>query len=321
MKTLLSFVIPCYRSELTVEKVIDEIIETVAHCADKYDYEIICVNDCSPDNVISVLKKSASGNKKIKVIDLAKNSGKHAALMAGYAEVSGSFVVNLDDDGQCPIDKLWDLLAPLYEGYDAVYAKYPHKKQSAFKNFGSKINSMMANYIINKPKDLYISNFSVYKRFVVDEMILYRNPYPYNTGLVLRATSKVTNVKMAERERSAGVGHYTFKKSLSLWINGFTSFSVKPLRIATFCGALTALIGFVSGVVTIINKILNPDMLAGYSSLMAVLLFVSGMIMLMLGMIGEYIGRIYICINNSPQYVVRDKINLCETSKEIKNDQ
>ena len=262
MKTLLSFVIPCYGSELTIEKVIDEITETVLQRED-YDHEIICVNDCSPDNVIKVLKRIASGNKNVKVIDLAKNSGKHAALMAGYAEVSGEFVINLDDDGQCPIDKLWELLSPLGNGYDAVYARYPKKKQSAVKNFGSKVNSLMAKYIINKPKDLYISNFSAYKRFLVNEMILYKNPYPYTTGLVLRATSKVTNVNMEERERSAGEGHFTFKKSLSLWINGFTSFSVKPLRAATFCGALTALIGFIFGIATIINKILNPDMLAG----------------------------------------------------------
>lgn len=305
----LSFVIPCYGSELTIERVIAEIHEKMSERSD-CDYEIIAVNDCSPDNVLSVLKKIAANDMKLKVINLAKNSGKQSAVMAGYSIVRGDIIINLDDDGQCPLDKLWELIEPINCGYDAVYARYPVKKQSSFKNFGSKVNSFMAVHIINKPQHLYISNFSAYRRFVVDEMILYKNPYPYSTGLVLRATSKVTNVDMEERERIAGVGHYTFKKSLALWVNGFTAFSVKPLRISTVLGALCALVGFVYGLVTIIRKIIEPDILMGYSSLLAVLLFVGGMIMLMLGMIGEYVGRIYICINNSPQYVIRDTINI-----------
>lgn len=311
----LSFVIPCYHSELTVEGVISEIKSKMLERPD-LDYEIIAVNDCSPDRVLDVLKKISIGDSKLKVVDLAKNSGKHAAQLAGYSFVSGEIIVNLDDDGQCPLDRLWDLIKPLENGYDVCYAKYPKKTQSAFKNFGSAINSVMANSLIGKPKDLFISNFSAYKRFVMDEMILYKNPYPYNLGLVLRTTSKIANVEMEERERTAGVGHYTFKRSLKLWLNGFTAFSVKPLRISTVLGAICALIGFVFGVVTIIHKLLNPDMQAGYSSTMAVLLFIGGMIMMMLGMIGEYIGRIYICINNSPQYVIRDTINIRSKEKD-----
>lgn len=311
----LSFVIPCYHSELTVEGVINEIKSKMLERSD-LDYEIIAVNDCSPDRVLDVLKKISIGDSKIKVVDLAKNSGKHAAQLAGYSFVSGEIIVNLDDDGQCPLDRLWDLIKPLENGYDVCYAKYPKKTQSAIKNFGSVINSVMANSLIGKPKDLFISNFSAYKRFVMDEMILYKNPYPYNLGLVLRTTSKIANVEMEERERTAGVGHFTLKRSLKLWLNGFTAFSVKPLRISTVLGAICALIGFVFGIVTIIHKLLNPDMQAGYSSTMAVLLFIGGMIMMMLGMIGEYIGRIYICINNSPQYVIRETVNSDKTKKE-----
>lgn len=132
---------------------------------------------------------------------------------------------------------------------------------------------------------------------------------------MLRTTSKIYNVEMEERERAAGVGHYTFIKSLKLWLNGFTAFSVKPLRISTVLGAICALIGFVFGTVTIINKLIHPEMQAGYSSTMAVLLFIGGMIMMMLGMIGEYIGRIYICINNSPQYVIRETVNIDKEEK------
>lgn len=308
---MISFVVPCYYSELTIRNVIAEISQVMSERS-YINYEIIAVNDSSPDNVLMVLRELAQGNDRIKVIDLAKNSGKHAAIMAGYSVIKGDIIINLDDDGQCPLDKLWDLIEPLNREYDIAIAKYPVKKQSAFKNFGSKINSIMARFLIGKPKDLYLSNFSAMKKFVVDEIIKYDKPYPYMDGLMIRTTSKICNVNMEERERSAGEGHYTFKKSLKLWLNGFTSFSVKPLRIATILGIAIAFVGFIFSLITIVRKIIYPQILMGYSSLMAMLLFVSGMIMMMLGMIGEYIGRIYICINNSPQYVIRKTINVEE---------
>ncbi len=311
----ISFVIPCYGSEDTVTSVIDEIKDKMKERRE-LDYEIIAVNDCSPDNVISVLKECAANDVHIKVIDLAKNVGKHAAMLAGMSALTGDVLISLDDDGQCPLDRLWDLIEPLNNGYDASLAKYPQKKQSVFKNFGSYITSLMSRYLIGKPKSLYLSNFGATKRFVIDEIIKYDKPFPYLDGLMLRTTSRICNVDMEERERSIGVGHYTFKKSLKLWFNGFTAFSVKPLRISTVLGVVCALFGFVFGIVTIIRKILNPDILMGYSSLMAALMFIGGMIMMMIGMLGEYVGRIYICINNSPQYVIRDTINIENEERE-----
>lgn len=307
----ISFVIPCYRSADTVEAVITEIEQTLLH-NQKYEYEIVAVNDESPDNVYGVLADLAKQKKYLKVIDLAKNQGKHAALMAGYGCVQGDIIVSIDDDGQCPLDHLWELLQPLENGYDIAIAKYPFKKQSGFKNFGSAINSYMAQKLIGKPKELAISNFSAMKRFVCQEIIRYRHAYPYVDGLILRTTTNICNVPMEERERMCGVTGYTFIKSLKLWLNGFTAFSVKPLRIASLLGVCCTGVGVLYGLYIVINKLLNPYTLAGYSSLMAILLFIGGMIMLMLGMIGEYVGRIYISINDSPQYVIRQTINLDE---------
>ncbi len=308
----LSFVIPCYRSENTIEDVLQE-INTIVSKYPTYEYEIIMVNDCSPDNVYVKLKEIAKMNRLVKVIDLAKNMGKHAAMMAGYSKVTGDIIVNLDDDGQCPLDQLWNLLKPLEEGWDISIAKYPHKKENAFKRFGSMVNTLMARWIIGKPKDLYISNFSAMKRFVCQEMLRYQNAYPYIDGLFLRTTSNITNVEMEERERISGSTGYTFVKSLKLWVNGFTSFSVKPLRLATILGFFVAFTGFTAALYVIIRKIMFPEIAAGYSSLMAVILLIGGIIMVLLGIIGEYIGRIYICINNSPQYVIRETINFGDT--------
>lgn len=307
----LSFVIPCYRSEGTIESVVDEINAVMALRPD-CDYEIITVNDRSPDGVLEKLRELAGKDRRIKVVDLAKNMGKHAAMLAGYAQVTGDVVVNLDDDGQCPLDRLWDLLAPLEGDYDISIAKYPKKKESRFKRFGSWVNTLMAQMVIGKPKDLAMSNFSAIKRFVCQELMRYQNAYPYVDGLFLRTTSCIANVEMEQRERISGTTGYTFVKSLKLWVNGFTAFSVKPLRLATVLGFLVAALGFLYGLFIIVRRFLHPEMLVGYSSLMAVILCIGGILMILLGMIGEYVGRIYISINNSPQYVVRSTVNCGE---------
>ena len=304
----LSFIIPCYGSERTITGVCNEIKSKMLE-RQEMKYEIIAVNDCSPDNVWSVLKSLAGKHDNVKCINLAKNGGKHAALMSGLKYASGERCVLLDDDGQCPLDKLWDLLEPLNNDWDISIAKYKKKRESKFKQFGSKINNIMAIHMINKPKELQLSNFVAFKRFIADEILKYDNPFPYIDGLLLRSSSKIYNVQMEQRERTDGVGNYTFKKSISLFVNGFTAFSVKPLRVASIAGALSALIGFIFVIYIVTHKIIYPDVPMGYSSIMATLLIIGGIIMAILGLIGEYIGRIYICLNNSPQYVIREKIN------------
>lgn len=305
----ISFVIPCYGSENTIEPVVKEIEEFVT-LRKEYDYEIICINDCSPDNVLGVLKTIARENKKVKVVDLARNFGKHSAVMAGFSICKGDYIVCLDDDGQCPMDKLWDLLNPVINNeVDYTMADYAKKKQSGFKNFGSSVNSMMSHILVGKPKDMNFSNFKAMKRFVIEEMLKYNNPYPYLEGLTLRTTNKIITIPMEERDRISGQGNFTFRKSIALWVNGFTAFSVKPLRMATVLGVVFAFLGFLFGLVVVIRKLIHPAIAVGYTSTMAVVLFIGGIIMLMLGLIGEYLGRVYISLNNSPQYVIRDIIN------------
>ncbi len=315
----ISFIIPCYGSEKTIEIVIEEIEKIVTEKKEDYDYEVIAVNDNSPDNVWNVLKKIAQNNHKVKIISLAKNMNRPSALMAGMYHATGDYIILMDDDGQCPMENLWNLIKPLEDGHDVSIAKYPKYKQSLFKSFGTIVNRKMTEIVMEKPKDLNFTNFTAIKKYIVDEIIKYKNPYPYMTGLLLRTTSDIVNIEMEERERISGNTNFTFKKMLKLWINGFTAFSVKPLRIATVIGFLIAMIGFIYGIYIIIHKIIiHNSIIPGYSSLMATLLFIGGIIMLMLGLIGEYIGRIYICINNSPQYVIKEKYNIDEETEEIK---
>lgn len=303
-----SFVIPCYRSEHTLLGVVAEIEEKM-NSLGKYEYNIFLVNDCSPDNTLGTIRKLCREHSNIKGLSFSKNFGQHSALMAGLRHSDGDYVVCLDDDGQTPANEVDKLLDKLEEGYDAVYAKYDHKRHSAFRNLGSKVNELMARTMLGKPARLYVSSYFAVQRFVVDDMIRYENSYPYVIGLVLRVTKNITNVLVNHREREEGSSGYTFKKLVGLWFNGFTAFSVKPLRIATAIGAISALTGFVYGAYTVIKRLVNPDVPVGFSSTMAMIVFFGGMIMLMLGLIGEYIGRIYISLNNSPQYVIREKIN------------
>ena len=302
-----SFVIPCYRSEKTLTGVVEE-IKAAMEKLSAYTYEIILVNDSSPDNTWQTICTLCRENSFIRGIDFARNFGQHAALMAGLRCAEGDYVVCLDDDGQTPADEVDKLLEKLEEGYDAVYAQYGQKQHSLFRNLGSKVNELMTRVMLEKPAELYISSYFAVQRFVVDDMIRYENSYPYVIGLVLRTTKEITNVMVQHREREEGRSGYTLKKLLALWFNGFTAFSVKPLRIATVIGTVSAFLGFLYGIYTIVKKLINPDVPLGFSSTMAAIVFFGGMIMVMLGLIGEYIGRIYISMNNSPQYVIRRQV-------------
>ena len=302
---LLSFVIPCYRSQQTIEAVVEE-IKRKMDTLKEYSWELVLVNDCSPDDTISVIKGIAEKNSNVTVIDFARNFGQHSALMAGLRQTKGDYVVCLDDDGQTPADQVDRLLTALDNGADVAYAKYDHKKHSAFRNFGSHVNEMMARFMLGKPKTLQVSSYFVAKRYIVNDMIRYENSYPYVIGLVLRSTNNIVNVDVDHRAREIGSSGYTLKKLLDLWMNGFTSFSVKPLRIATVIGIIAAIAGFVYGIVIIIQHFILPDRVQGFASLAAILVFFGGMIMIMLGLLGEYVGRIYISLNNSPQYVIKE---------------
>ena len=305
----ISFVIPCYRSEHMIGRVIEEINTTMKGML-QHTYEVVLINDCSPDNTFGTIKALAEQYTFIKGINLARNFGQHAALMAGFRHVTGDVVVCLDDDGQTPADEVGKLLDKIEEGYDVVYAKYEHKQHSAFRNLGSKVNEIMTRFMLGKPKELYISSYFAVKRFVIDDVIRYENSFPYVIGLVLRATKHITNVVINHRDREEGASGYNLKKLLGLWFNGFTAFSVKPLRVATIIGGISALGGFLYGLYTILKKLILPDVPVGFSAIMSAIVIFGGMIMLMLGLIGEYIGRIYISLNSAPQYVIREVVNI-----------
>lgn len=300
-----SFVIPCYRSEKTISIVVDEIKSEMSKRPNDC-FEIILVNDHSPDNVWKVIEKLAAENENLVGVNLARNFGQHSALMAGYAQCSGDYVVSLDDDGQAPLDSLCDLIAKIEEDYDVVYAYYHEIKQNLFRRFGSRMAGMMGNIMLNPPKDWKGSSFFVARKFVIDEMVNYRNSYPYLPGLVFRTTKNIAWIETQHRSRLEGTSGYSFARLFALWMNGFTAFSIKPLQFSTFLGVFFAVVGFIYALVIIVQKCLGVIGVAGWSSIIALMLIIGGCVLTMLGLIGEYVGRIYICINNSPQYVIKE---------------
>lgn len=306
---MISFIIPCYKSEQTLESVVDG-IENMMSAKPDFESEIVLVNDGSPDNTFATIRKLVDKYDNITGIDFAKNRGQQSAIMAAIRYSKGEIVACCDDDGQTPIDTVFRFIEKMEtEGYDVVCANYVNRgKRSLFRRFGSWLNDQMSIYFLDKPKDVNTSVYFVAKRFVAEEMAKYDNPYPYITGLLLRTTGRIGNVDVEQKSRLAGQSGYNFKRLLSLWVNGITTFSIKPLRLANIIGCLLALIGFVIIIVLVIEKILNPHVSLGWTSIIATNLLVGGIIMMVLGVIGEYIGRIYICLNKTPQYVERTVI-------------
>lgn len=310
----ISFVLPCYYSEKTIENVISRIINTVKK-RESYDYEIICVNDGSKDGTYAKLRE-LSVNPKIKVIDLSRNFGQHSALMAGFNYVEGDIVVCLDDDGQNPPEEMFKLVDKLEEGYDLVSARYSKDNRSIVRRVGTRISIAMSHYLVSMPKEIELNSYFVMKRFVAEEIIRYQNPYPFVLGLALRVTRNIANVEIRHDERMAGTSGYNLHGLIRLWLNGFTAFSEKPLRLASVSGVVCASAGMIYAVIIIIRRLLGNITGVGYASMMAALLFFCGIIMLFLGLIGEYIGRMYICINNAPQYAIRETKNIEKKSEE-----
>ena len=304
----ISVVIPCYKSQEYIEGIVFE-TQSVLRKRSKYIHEIILINDGSPDNTFNVIKEICKNNITVKAVNLSRNFGQANAMMAGYNYVSGDIIVHSDDDGQTPINFLWDLVDELEKGHDIVFAKFFKKENHIIQNLGSRLNNLMSEILIGKPKGLHFGNFWVCRRYVIEEIRKNQNPFPYIGGMFLKTTLNISQVETIHRPRKYGKSTYSFLKMCGLWYNGFTAFSIVPLRIASFLGMITALTGFAYACYLIIQRIIHDTVPAGYTSIAAILLLVSGITMILLGIVGEYIGRIYLNINKIPQYIVREEIN------------
>ena len=306
---IVSVVIPCYRSELTIRTVVGEIKDTVSE-REGWDYQIVLVNDCSPDNTFSVIKELCSDDRKIIGVDMSRNFGQETAIVAGLGYASGDAVVVMDDDGQHPTKEMWKLIDKMQEGYDIVYAAFPHKHHSWFKRFTSDLHGVINEWIGCKPKGIILSSFWCLSPFCAKELSKYHSPFTSRGGYLMRITQKFANVEIDEhRDRLAGSSGYNLKKMLELWFSNFTNFSIVPIRAMAKLGWIIAAMGFLFGIYLVIRKLFDPSVAIGYTSIMSVILFIGGIIIAMIGFIGEYIGRTYMTVSGMPQFIVRQSIN------------
>ena len=299
----LSVVIPVYGGEKTVGKLVDTLVELLP----AKSLQIVLVYDCSPDNSHAVCLEAQQRHPSVVTyLQLAKNFGEHNAVLAGLNHATGEYVVTMDDDFQNPPEEVEKLVNTALAGdHDVVYVTYRVKRDSWFRNLGSRFNDFMARFLLDKPKDLYMSSFRCLNRFLVKEIIKYTGPYPYIDGLILRATRNIGQVEAEHHERNEGESGYTLRKLLSLWLNMFVNFSVMPLRISMVVGLCFSILGLVLAVYSVIEKILVPGLPAGYPTLLVAITVFSGIILIMLGLVGEYLGRMYLTANQSPQFTIR----------------
>ena len=307
---LYSIIIPCYKSGQTIEHVVDMTREEMVRLG-RSNLEFVLVNDCSPDEgrTISVLRRMAENHTDVKVIDLAANSGQHNALMAALRHAEGDIIIGMDDDGQTHPSQLGKLFSALDEGYDLVYGYYPDKKHSWFRNMGSRFNDFTVNSMIKKPKDVRTSSYFLVRKFIRDYSIQYEGSYTYLLGLFMRCTQNITSVPIQHFEREAGESGYTLKQLIRLW-SSIIGFSVIPLRAASVAGFFFAGVGILAAVAVIIMKFVIPDMSMGWPSLMCAISFFFGLNFMFLGMIGEYLGRMFLAMNKEPQYVIKATYNI-----------
>lgn len=302
-----SFVIPCYNSSESIRHVVELTMEEMEKM-NRREFEFVLVNDYSSSTkTMPVLKKLAEEYPCVTVLNLAKNAGQHNAIMAGLNYAKGDILIGMDDDMQTHPSQLLYLFEELEKGYDIVYGYYPEKKHSAFRNFGSWVNYISVRILIGKPKELKTSSYWVARKFVRDSVIEYQAPYAYIQGLFLRTTRNISCIPIQHFQREEGESNYTFKRLLKLWSN-IIGFSITPLRLTEYCGFGLSLLSIIAAVVVLIRKILNPAMALGWPSLMIVICFFSGIQLMFLGLIGEYIGRMFLGLNRQPQYVIREVI-------------
>lgn len=305
---LISIVIPCYRSAKTIEHVVDEIREEIQK-REGNQYQIILVNDGSPDNTLDVLRSLAERDQNIVVVNLTRNFGQNNARIASVPYIKGDVAVCMDDDGQHPADQIYKLVDKIEEGYDLVYAKFEKQKQTFFRRMVSRLHTQLQELTGAKMKGIHNSPFLAWSRFSINALKRYNSPFVSAGAYLMRVTTRVANVDAYQRKRMEGTSGYNLKKLLTLWVTEFTNFSLVPLRCSSFLGFGSAAAGVLFGILLIIRKLLNPAIAVGYTSTVAIVLIVGGIIMMMLGLIGEYLGKIYMTISNLPQYMLREVIN------------
>lgn len=299
----LSIVVPVYNGATSVPT----LVEALAKLDVPGGHEIVLVNDCSPDNSLDVCRDLCRQNSvALTVVNLARNFGEHNAVMAGLSHARGEYIINMDDDLQNPpeeVVRLWRYAKD--HAYDVVYTYYADKQHAAWRNLGSRFTNWCADNLLDKPKGLYLSSFRCMSAFVARNIIEHTGPFPYVDGLIMQVTQNIGRLQVQHLARAEGRSNYTIRRLVRLFMSMFLNFSVMPLRIGTLVGFVMAGLGLLVFLVILIEA-LGGRTPQGYASVMAAILLLAGVQLIMLGLVGEYLGRLFLTVNKKPQFIVRD---------------
>lgn len=305
----ISIIVPCYNSTPILETMIIE-TQNVLDEMNVKEYEFVLVNDCSPElETFDFLKGLTEKYSRVKLIDLAHNTGQANAQITALNYTSGDFIINMDDDMQTHPKNIPLLYEKIQEGYDLVLGKYTEKKHSFYRRVLTAADDKFEETFLKKPKGMSFTSFWITRRYIVDEIIKYHNPYAFMEGLFLRTAGRIANVEIEHFERVEGSSGYNVFKLIKLWSN-FTGFTVLPLRIANGVGIVMAIFGLLYAVKTIINHLIYPNIPVGYASIICLMMIFFGITLVCIGMLGEYVGRIFMSVTSTPQYVIKGVYNL-----------
>ena len=306
----LSIIIPVYKSEVMLTPLIEEIDKSLSKLKSIEQFEVIFVNDSSPDNSWKVLKEICIKYPYVKAINLMKNFGQHNAIMSGLKNSDSDIYILMDDDMQHSPIYFEKLIENINQGNDVCYAKFINNKYSNIKKITSWLNNQTANIILDKPKNIILTPFKSFTKIIKDEIIKYEGTYIYLDGIICNITENISSVNIEHGKRLSGKSGYSFKKLFILWARHMTNFSIFPLRVASYAGVIITSSTFVYAIFITIRKFLNSSIQPwGWTSMSLLIIFVSGVQLLALGLIGEYVGRAFIKVNKKPQFTVKEIIN------------
>ena len=299
-------VIPVYFAEATIGRLAEAVIDAFGP---RPGLQLVLVNDGSTDGTHAECERLVEDHPDVVTyVRLARNFGEHNAVMAGLHRAEGEYVLIMDDDFQNdPADAVRLVEEARAGDFDIVYSRYPKRRHSLTRVLGSKFNGWVANFMIDKPPDLYLSSFKCMRHWLVQEILSYQEPFPYLDGLALRCTRNIGRVTVEQGERTAGESGYTSRRLMRLWGNMFVNFSVMPLRASTVLGGLLVVVAVVLSLVVLFETISGRPLPSGWPFLTIVVIFFSGGQLLILGIIGEYLGRLFLTANRTPQFVVREE--------------
>ncbi|MGO9786390.1 MAG: glycosyltransferase family 2 protein [Stellaceae bacterium] len=300
----LSIVIPVYNGARSI----GPLVAALAGLEIPGGHEIVLVNDNSPDDSLDVCRELIRKTRvPVTLVDLARNYGEHNAVMAGLRQARGSHVITMDDDLQNPPDEVLRLLRHAQQtGADLVYAKPIEKQHAGWRNLGSRFTNRVADFVLDKPKGLYLSSFRCISAFAASQATSYDGPFPYIDGLLLQVTQRIESLEVEHLAREHGSSNYNLRRLVRLWLSMFVNFSIMPLRLATFAGFTLSFLGVIGAAWAAVDAIFLEQTPPGWASLTVAVMLLSGVQLLILGLIGEYLGRIYLTVNRKPQAVVRE---------------